>query len=69
MKYVSVSDLQIGDVFMEDTSPEVYEVRGYCQRTPGAILASDVRSKEEVTFLGNVCLILLGRTSPDCPVL
>jgi len=65
MKYISVSELQTGDVFMEDTFPEVYEVTGQCPNNPGAILASDIRSKEKLVFHGNVPLVLLSRSNPQ----
>lgn len=62
MKYVRAVDLQSGDTFMEDTSPEIYECVGPDPENPEGIIAKDIRTRDMVSFFGSVCLILLSRT-------
>jgi len=49
MEYVRISDLQVGDVFIEDCYPEHYtvvEVRG------NGVIGEEHKTKERIEFFG-----------------
>ena len=61
--YIRVNELRPGDRFIEDTFPYIYECVGPDPKVPGGVIAINLHTQVETSFVGNVCLVLLATSS------